>query len=512
MKKTIVYLHGYGSSGLTGTADYLRRKLLEYDVLTPDIPVDPQEALPFLKQYCKDYHADLIIGTSMGGMYAMQLQDYKRICVNPALRMSELTDILKVGTHEYFQPTQSGETHFTITEDTISHFKYMEQHLYDGLTDKSRRVCWGFFGDEDEIVNCKDEFMRQFYPNIQTFHGGHRMNNNVLRDVIIPFAKMLLEEEYTDEWGVTYCSYGRILKGVDFDQFTCEEYIIPEGVEILEGEFGDKDSKLKRITLPTTLREIEANTFIHCPIEEIELPDGMKAVGDCMCEGCCELTTVKLPSSLEEIKIGAFNCCIKLREVALHENVSYIEDSAFRYCESLKHIVLPSKLTYISPELFYMSGLEQINIHDQITEIGYWAFWGCQHLKSLTIPESVTQIGYGIVSAHEGFEGVVCHASGYHIENDALIDDKKHELLCCWSTQKDYVVPSCVKRIADMGGNEFVETITVHQPVELTTYDVFASDTHLRSIRFLGGVFGYENQNYWNCPKLEKEKFNEGND
>jgi hypothetical protein len=63
-----------------------------------------------------------------------------------------------------------------------------------------------------------------------------------------------------------------------------------------------------------------------------------------------------------------------------------------------------------------------------------------------------------------------------------------------------------------MGGNEFVETITVHQPVELTTYDVFASDTHLRSIRFLGGVFGYENQNYWNCPKLEKEKFNEGND
>ena len=125
MKKTIVYLHGYGSSGLTGTAGYLRQKLPEYEVLTPDIPVDPQEALPFLRKYCKDHHADLVIGTSMGGMYAMQLQDYKRICVNPALRMSELTDIMKVGTHEYFQPTQSGETHFTITEDTIQHFKDM---------------------------------------------------------------------------------------------------------------------------------------------------------------------------------------------------------------------------------------------------------------------------------------------------------------------------------------------------------------------------------------------------
>ena len=511
MKKTIVYLHGYGSSGLTGTAGYLRQKLPEYDVLTPDIPVDSLEALPFLRKYCKDHHADLVIGTSMGGMYAMQLQDYKRICVNPALRMSELTDIMKVGTHEYFQPTQSGETHFTITEDTILHFKDMEQHLYDGLTDKSRRLCWGFFGDEDDIVNYKDEFMRQFYPHIQTFHGGHRMNNNVLRDVIIPFAKMLLEEEYTDEWGVTYSSYGRILKSVDFDLFTCEEYTIPEGVEVLEGEFWDKGSKLKKIHLPSTLREMDANAFIHCPIEEIELPEDLKAVGDYMCEGCRELTAVMLPSSLEKIKIGAFNCCIKLKDVVLTENISDIEESAFRYCKSLNQIVLPHKLTYISPETFYMSGLEQIDIHDHITEIGYWAFWGCQHLKSLTIPESVTQIGYGIVSAHEGFEGVVCYASSYHIENDALIDDKRRELLCCWSTQKDYVVPSCVKRIADMGGNEFVETITVHQPVELTTYDVFASDTNLRSIRFLGGVFGCEDQNYWNCPKLEKEELNEDN-
>jgi hypothetical protein len=60
--------------------------------------------------------------------------------------------------------------------------------------------------------------------------------------------------------------------------------------------------------------------------------------------------------------------------------------------------------------------------------------------------------------------------------------------------------------------NPFVETITVHQPVELTTYDAFASDTNLKSIRFLGGVFGDENQNYWNCPKLEKGEINENHE
>ena len=106
--KTIVYLHGFGSSGQSGTVKHLRKVLPQFNVLAPDIPICPSEALPFLKDYCKKYHPDLIIGTSMGGMYAMQMHDYKRMCVNPALRMSELTDILKPGTFKYFQPSHNG--------------------------------------------------------------------------------------------------------------------------------------------------------------------------------------------------------------------------------------------------------------------------------------------------------------------------------------------------------------------------------------------------------------------
>ena len=166
--------------------------------------------------------------------------------------------------------------------------------------------------------------------------------------------------------------------------------------------------------------------------------------------------------------------------------------------------MLPPKLRYLSPELFYGSGIETIEIPESITEICYWAFWGCGNLKSLTIPASVKSIHEGIVSAHEGFEGIECHAKGYHVENEALIDDENQELLCCWTTQKHYVVPECVKKIGDMGGNKFVETITVRQPVELTTHEVFASNTNMRSIHFLGGVFGCEEQDFRNCPKLKK--------
>ena len=502
-KKRVVYLHGFGSSGQSGTVEQLRKLLPDYDVLAPDIPVAPSEALPFLKNYCYVFSPSLIIGTSMGAMYAMQMHDYKRICVNPALRMSQLTDILKPGTFEYFQPTKSGETHFTITEDIIQQFREMEAHLFDEVNDENRRWCWGFFGDEDTTVNCKEEFQRQYFPNVHTFHGAHRMNNRILEQVIVPFVRMLLDEEKTDEWGVTYSSYGRILKSVDNKKFTCEEYTIPEGVEVMEGDFM-YSKKLRKVHLPSTLRIMECNAFIHCPLEELELPDGMEEVPGCMCECCEKLKKVELPTTIENIGICAFNGCFKLEEINLPDSLEYVEDGVFRFCESLKHVTLPSELKVVSPEMFYCSGIETIEIPESVEKIGYWAFWGCKKLKRLVIPESVTYIDYGIVSANESFEGVECHAKGYHVENDALIEDKSHTMLCCWTKQKHYMVPECVRRIADFGGNEFVETITAKQPIELTTGDEFASDINLKRVDFQGGVTGISGQTFYNCPNLEE--------
>ena len=192
-KKTIVYLHGYGSSSQSSTMKYLAKKMPEYNVIAPDIPVDPAEALPFLEDYCEAHHADLVIGTSMGGMYAMQMTRCLRICVNPALHLSQLKDVLQVGTFEYFQPTADGRKHYTITEEIIQHFKEMEAHLFGRETSEGRYNCWGFFADGDTLVNCKDEFAQHF-THVEDFHGEHRMNNQVLRDIIIPAAKRILTE------------------------------------------------------------------------------------------------------------------------------------------------------------------------------------------------------------------------------------------------------------------------------------------------------------------------------
>ena len=126
-------------------------------------------------------------------MYAMQLTDYPRICVNPALHMSWLSDVLMVGTFERFQPTADGRTLFTITEEVIQHFQEMEQHMFDDINSENQSLCWGFFADGDTLVNCKEEFAQHF-TQVADFHGEHRMNNAVIRDVIIPAAKRILLE------------------------------------------------------------------------------------------------------------------------------------------------------------------------------------------------------------------------------------------------------------------------------------------------------------------------------
>ena len=190
----ILYLHGYGSSGQSSTVEYLKKSLPDYyHIEAPDIPVDPAEALPFLKHLCEEEHFSVIIGTSMGGMYAHQLPaDFVRICVNPALHLSEITDVMKVGTFDFFQPRKDGQTQYTITEEIIRHYREMEAHQFDQWkADAPENIlCIGLFGTRDTTVNCREEFTR-YYPNVQTFEGGHRMNQKVVKNVVLPILRRI---------------------------------------------------------------------------------------------------------------------------------------------------------------------------------------------------------------------------------------------------------------------------------------------------------------------------------
>ena len=87
--KKILYVHGFASSGASGTVGRIRLLLPQATVIAPDLPVDPFAAIDLLKELCAAEQPDLIIGTSMGGMYTEQLAGFDRICVNPALHLAD---------------------------------------------------------------------------------------------------------------------------------------------------------------------------------------------------------------------------------------------------------------------------------------------------------------------------------------------------------------------------------------------------------------------------------------
>lgn len=184
----IIYFHGFGSSGASGTVENLRNMLPNDTVIAPDIPLDPLEALPFLRDLCKEEQVDLVIGTSMGGMYAHQMKGYYRICVNPALNMSTASSVLKTGVHKFYNRRKDNQKEFKVTREIIQHHNMIERQQFKDITDDDKEKCIGLFGINDPVVKTYDLF-RKNYPNATRFEGEHRLNDKVLRKVVIPLIE-----------------------------------------------------------------------------------------------------------------------------------------------------------------------------------------------------------------------------------------------------------------------------------------------------------------------------------
>ena len=189
----LIYFHGFGSSGEGSTVKTLKEMLKGWIVIAPDIPVDPKEALPFLKELCQKEQPNVIVGTSMGGMYAQQMRGFKRICINPAFDLPQHKDILHEGTFEFLNARKDGATTFAITSEIIGHFADMEAHQFDGITDEDRENMYGLFADNDTTVNCEEVF-RKHYKNVIHFHGEHRLNKQVIEEVLVQLIEEIVNK------------------------------------------------------------------------------------------------------------------------------------------------------------------------------------------------------------------------------------------------------------------------------------------------------------------------------
>lgn len=202
--KKILYVHGFGSSGQSGTVAKLRELLPGADVTAPDLPIHPAEAMELLRGICAAEQPDLVIGTSMGGMFAEMLYGFDRILVNPAFLMAD--DILKnnmLGKVTFLNPRADGMKEFMMTKQLMEEYRAITERCFTGpVADDQGRV-WGLFGLEDPVVHTFDLFAAH-YRNALRFHGEHRMNDSILLHSVLPVVQWIDDGQHRRQRNIIY--------------------------------------------------------------------------------------------------------------------------------------------------------------------------------------------------------------------------------------------------------------------------------------------------------------------
>ena len=196
--RKVLYIHGFASAGSTGTATQMRNHLYPrgVQVLSPDVPTSPLEAIAFLRSLVGSENPDLIVATSMGAMYAEQLRGFRRILVNPSFHMARLLTFRGLGRREFRNKRQDGQTEFKVDKQMIQEFQTVEKGSFQGIDEKEKKLVWGLFGTQDKLVNCQADFAKHYgRGQMQLFEGEHYLNDKVLSKAVMPLVEASLGSE-----------------------------------------------------------------------------------------------------------------------------------------------------------------------------------------------------------------------------------------------------------------------------------------------------------------------------
>lgn len=189
MKKAI-FLHGFYASGSCPMAIALKDAMRgEVEVLTPDLPLHPKEALAFVRELCKKEHLDMLIGNSNGAFLAQMLATELQIPAllgNPHLKMSEFV-AARIGVNLYKSPRKDGKQEFTIEPSLVDEFAELEARQWDNWNPSMRNLCVGLFGEKDTLAHFEPD-IREHYDGIYHFPGDHTPNEFEVIKFYVPIV------------------------------------------------------------------------------------------------------------------------------------------------------------------------------------------------------------------------------------------------------------------------------------------------------------------------------------
>ena len=181
----ILFIHGLASSGAYKMASSLRILLKGSQVLAPDVPIEPDEALDLLERICRDEVPDLVVGLSLGGFWAQKLRGRRKVLVNPDFHVSKLMRT-KIGEVEYLSPRADGARSFFLNEEICEGYRKLDERQFEDLGPEEIALTSGVFADNDELVDCRPEFELHYPGRSHIYPGTHLPNYPQTKQYILP--------------------------------------------------------------------------------------------------------------------------------------------------------------------------------------------------------------------------------------------------------------------------------------------------------------------------------------
>ena len=192
--KKILFLHGFFASGQCIPAQALRESFKgRAEVLTPDLPIHPKEALSVIRELTDREKPDLLIGNSCGSFYAQMVAPVAgmpALLGNPYFQMTEFLK-QRIGEHQYKSPRKDGNQNFIINESLIEEFAELEAKQFDGCNASSKDCIWGLFGEQDTLAHFEPLFLKH-YDHSFHFPGGHTPTAEEVQTWYVPLAEKML--------------------------------------------------------------------------------------------------------------------------------------------------------------------------------------------------------------------------------------------------------------------------------------------------------------------------------
>jgi predicted esterase YcpF (UPF0227 family) len=171
VKGKILFIHGFGSCGRGIKAETLKTHFGAEKLITPDLPVSPQQSINQLETIIQQQQPAALISSSLGSFYATWLNSQYRlpsVLINPAVNADRILEPY-IGQHTHWC---SGEK-FELTKQHIAELKTLFRHSISS-TEKYLVL----LQDQDEVLDYRHAI--DYYRGQQVIieqGGNHRFAN-----------------------------------------------------------------------------------------------------------------------------------------------------------------------------------------------------------------------------------------------------------------------------------------------------------------------------------------------